>query len=234
MCSVDVRIIVAGTDLALLERLESRLSQHSYRVGRVASIADLLRQLVHYGPRLVVLVSDHPSRAWDAKKACRRVREVSQALIMVIAHEEQALEMLRAGADDCVARPVDWEEFMARIDALLRRTAERGSPDNEPAILAEAGLWINFDTQEVNLHGKDLVLTHKEFRLLAHLVRNQGQVIPYDRLLAIVGDDDGNTRRASLRQCIHRLRRKIERDPSHPQVIRTHHGIGYAFDARGL
>lgn len=229
-----VRIIVAGTALDLLEQLESRLSQHGHRVGKVASMADLLRQLVHYEPSLVVLLTDHPSPVWDAKEACHRVREVSQTLIMAITHEGEILEMLKAGADDCLAQPIDWDEFMARVDALLRRTNKRKSPGNAPSIIAEAGLWINFDTQEVNLHGEDLVLTEKEFRLLGHLVQHRARVVPCDRLLAVLGNDDENTRHASLRDCIHRLREKIERDPSNPQAIVTHRGIGYAFHTDGL
>lgn len=231
---MEVRIIAAGTDLALLDQLESRLTRRGYRVGRVASIADLLRQLVHYQPSLVILVNDHPSSAWDAKEACHRVRELSPALVMAIAHEPEVVEMLRVGADDCVGWPIEWEVFIARIDALLRRTTRGGRPKQMPAILAEAGLWINFDTQEVNVRGKDLVLTNKEFRLLAHLVRNDRQVVSNDRLLAVVGEDPEKTRSGSVRQYIYRLRRKIERDPSNPQAILTHRGVGYSFDVHGL
>lgn len=231
---MDVRIIAAGTDLALLDQLESRLTQHGYRVGKVASIPDLLRQLVHYQPSLVILVNDHPSPAWDAQKACHRVREVSQALVMAIAHEARIVEMLSAGADDCMRQPVEWEVFTARIAALLRRTTKRGPPKHMPAILAVAGLWINFDTQEVNVRGKDLVLTDKEFRLLAHLVRHNGHAVSCDRLLAVIRDDREKTRRGSVRHYIYRLRRKIERDPSNPQAIVARRGVGYSFDVHGL
>lgn len=231
---MEARIIVAGTDLALLDQLESGLTGRGYRVGKAVSIPDLLRQLVHYQPSLVIVVNDRPSPTWNAKKACHRVREVSQALVIAIAREPEVVEMLREGADDCVRWPVDWEELIARMGALVRRTAKQGLPKQLPAILAEAGLWINFDTQEVNVRGKDLVLTNKEFRLLAHLVRHNGQVVPYDRLLGVIGDDRGKTRRGSVRQYIYRLRRKIERDPSPREAIVTHRGVGYSFDIHGL
>lgn len=232
--SADVRIIVAGTDLTLLDQLESELTSHGYRVGKAVSIADLLRQLLHYQPSLVIVVSDHTSLTWNAREACQRVREVSQALIMGIAYETGVIAMLRDGADDCVRWPVGWEEFMARIVALLRRTARRGPSKNSPAILVEAGLWINFDTQEVNVRGMDVVFTNKEFGLLSQLMRNSGHVVTHAQLLAAMSSKSGKIRSESVRQCIYCLRRKIERDPSDPQAIVTHRGIGYSFDAHGL
>lgn len=231
---MEAKIILGGTDLALLDQLESRLTGRGYHVAKLGSVQDLLRQVVHYQPLLVIVVDDHPSLAWSAKKACHRVRELSKVLIMAVADEAGVLEMLRAGADDCVRLPLEWEEFEARIAALLRRTTKRGPPKHMPAILAEAGLWISFDTQEVNVHGKDLALTDKEFGVLAELVRNNGQVVSHDRLLAVIEADRENKRSGLVRQYIFRLRRKIERDPSNPQAIMTHRGVGYSFDAHGL
>lgn len=231
---MDIKIIVAGTDLTLLDQLESRLRECGYRVGKVGSIPDLLRQLVHYHPSLVIVLNDRSSPAWDTKEACRRVWEVSEALVMVIVHKAQIVEMLQVGADDCVRWPVDWEELIARVAALLRRVAKRGRSRDSPALLAQAGLWINFDTQEVNVHGQDLTLTNEEFRLLAQLARNDGKVVSYDQLLAQVRDDGEKTGRGLVRQYIYRLRRKIERDPAKPQAILTHRGIGYSLDVCGL
>jgi len=104
---VEVRVIAAGTDLAFLDQLESRLTVCGYPVGKVGSIPDLLRQLFHYEPSLVIVVNDRPSPAWDAKEACRRVHEVSHASVMAIAYEREVVDMLRAGADDSVAWPIE-------------------------------------------------------------------------------------------------------------------------------
>lgn len=104
---MEVRVIAAGTDLAFLDQLESRLTVCGYPVGKVGSIPDLLRQLFHYEPSLVIVVNDRPSPAWDAKEACRRVHEVSHASVMAIAYEREVVDMLRAGADDSVAWPIE-------------------------------------------------------------------------------------------------------------------------------
>lgn len=231
---MEVRIIAAGTNLALLDQLESRLTRRGYRMAKVGSVQDLLHQLIHYHPSLLILADDRRSLAWNAKEACRRVREVSEVLIIAIAHETSVVEMLRAGADDCMRWPGELEELVARIVALLRRTHQR-SPKNSLAILAQHGFWINFDTHEVNVRGKRLPLTNKEFRLLTHLASNSGQVVSHNRLLAGISSTfEEAWSELLLRQYIYRLRRKIERDSSNPQVIVTHRGVGYSFDPRGL
>ena len=142
---MEVRIIAAGTNLALLGELESSLTRRGYRMAKVCSVQDLLHQLIHYRPSLLILADDHRSLAWNAKEACRRVRELSEVLIIAIADETSVVEMLRAGADDCMRWPGGLEELVARIAALLRRTNQR-SPKDSLAIPAQHGFSISFDT----------------------------------------------------------------------------------------
>jgi len=229
---MDKKILLVGSDLTLLKRLEELLRGRGYRVGKTYSLDAVLSQLFHYSPQLVIIQGVRSS-SLNGPEACRRIREVSRVPIIAISSDRaEKLRSLELGADDSLPRPLDMEELLARVTALLRRT-DRETVEPRLSIYSAPGIWVNFDTHEVSVGDKVVRLTAGEFRLLEYLVRNAGQILTYEQLLEVISANLSRVNRGVLRQYISRLRRKIEADPALPRLIITHRGLGYSFSPEG-
>jgi two-component system KDP operon response regulator KdpE len=180
-------------------------------------------------PDLILLDIRMPGM--DGYEACRRIREFSSVpIIMLTAKAEAAdkVQGLDAGADDYVTKPFSADELMARVRAALRRVELASQP--APRASFDAGeLQIDFAQQRVFARGEEIKLTPTEYRLLSELVREAGRVLVPEHLLENVWGPGYMGENRLLWQAVHRLRRKIERDPQEPELIQTRPGIGYVF-----
>jgi DNA-binding response OmpR family regulator len=140
---------------------------------------------------------------------------------------------LELGADDYMAKPFSVRELLARVHAMLRRRQimkdEAASGETGPIIKADS-IVMDEARRTILLRGEPLNLTHKEFDLLAFLVKNAGQVFKREQLLEKVWGFDfaGDTRTVDVH--ISWLRQKIEDDPQHPERLITLRGVGYKFE----
>jgi two-component system KDP operon response regulator KdpE len=170
----------------------------------------------------------------DGWQVCRRLREMSDVPIIMLSalgSDENVIEGLNLGADDYIVKPVDVEELIARIRALLRRTS-RSNPterNHREPIFTYDYLVIDFDKYEVTVAGKKVKLSPTEFRLLSVLSRYQGRLLPHEFLLSEVWGPEYVSEEEYLRLYISYLRRKIETDPSKPRLIHNEWGVGYRF-----
>ncbi len=230
---MENKILLVGSDLALLKRLEEVLGERGYRVEKAYSLDQALWQLFHYSPQLVIIQGDTIPSSLNLLEACRRTREVSRVPIITLSSDKvERLRSLELGADDSLPRPLDMEELLARVAALLRRT-DREAAEPRLSIYSAPGIWVNFDTHEVSIGDKVVRLTSGEFRLLEYLVRNAGQILTHEQLLEAISANLSRPTMGILRQYISRLRRKIEADPALPRLIITHRGLGYSFSPEG-
>lgn len=230
---MDKKILLVGSDLALLKDIEEVLREGGYRVGKVHSLDQALWQLFHYSPQLVIVQGDGTPSSLDAPEVCRRMREVSRVPIITLSTNKiERLRSLEVGADDSLPRPLDMEELLARVEALLRRT-DREAVEPRLSIYSAPGIWVNFDAHEVSVGEKVLRLTPGEFHLLEYLVRNAGQVLTHEQLLEAISANLSRPNMGILRQYISRLRKKIEKDAALPSLIITYRGLGYSFSAEG-
>ena len=174
-------------------------------------------------PDLVVLDLGLPGL--DGWETLERIRDVSDAPVLVLtarAAERDKVRALRSGADDYVVKPFSYEELLARLDALLRRSRDA---ERHVDRYADARLTIDFATREVTADGAPVVLTPLEFRLLATLVRHPRQVLSREQLLDLVWDDPYGVSRDAVRLYVGYLRRKLGRDVP----IETVRGFGYRY-----
>ena len=180
-------------------------------------------------PDLIILDIKMPGM--NGYEACWRIREFSTVpIIMLTALAEDAdkVEGLDVGADDYVTKPFSADELLARVRAALRRV--EFSEQKEPRPPFQAGdLLVDFERQRVYAGDQEVHLTAKEYRLLCELVEHAGRVLVPEYLLEEVWGMGHEEETLLLRQIIHRLRRKIERDPRNPRYIQTRIGIGYVF-----
>jgi two-component system KDP operon response regulator KdpE len=181
-------------------------------------------------PDLVILNSSLPDRI-DTLDLVSEIREFSEVPLIILFEFETDMDRARwleAGADEYVNKTLSPIEFLARVNALLRRT--RGIGFKRDRIVSFSnGLQINFATHEVFLSGEHVRLTPTEYRLLSELVRNQGRVLEHRLLLEKVWGPEYVSEISLVKKYIYRLRRKLNDASYNPRIIYTEHGIGYRF-----
>jgi DNA-binding response OmpR family regulator len=150
-------------------------------------------------------------------------------IIMLTARGTQGDKMvgLDSGADDYITKPFGLGEFLAWVRAVLRRTEGKTDSRNEIQI---GDVRVDLAARRVIRGEEELQLSHKEFDLLAELMRNQGAVLSRDLILSRVWGYDFYSDSRTVDVHIRWLREKIEDDPSKPQHIVTIRGVGYRFE----
>lgn len=138
--------------------------------------------------------------------------------------EEAAADILRAGADDYIPKPIRYMEFMARIHALLRRRKPRGGT------LAFGGIEIDLESRRIRLAGVDVDLTQREFELAAILLQNIGRVLSRDELLSTVWARDTGVDTRTVDTHASRLRKKLGLAGESGLMLSSVYGQGYRLD----
>jgi two-component system KDP operon response regulator KdpE len=219
------RILVVDDEQQITMVMRSGLTKHGFDV-RVASEGESALELFElWTPDLVITDLSMPNM--DGLEVCRRLRAVSKVPIIVLSvkgDEAVKIEALDAGADDYVTKPFAMGEFLARVRAGLRRSPE---VREQETILEEADFRIDLQTRQVQVCGKEIHLTPKEFDVLVYLMRNAGKVLTHHTVLGAVWGGNSVDQAEYLRVFILRLRKKIEEDPARPRYILTEPGAGY-------
>lgn len=187
-----------------------------------------LRQAEAVQPDLVVL--DRMLPLLDGIEVCRRIRVTWGALPVImltaLGEEEHRIEGLEIGADDYLVKPFSPRELVLRVQSVLRRSGTESIPEGN---LDVGEFSLNLTAHEIRLRGKPLVLTAREFDLLAYLIWRPSKVLTREELLRSVwGWEFGDLSTVTVH--VRRLREKIEADPAHPVLVTTVWGVGYRFD----
>jgi DNA-binding response OmpR family regulator len=225
-----MKVLVVDDDPSLREGLEVCI-RHHWQDAQVLAAADGERGLERFhteAPDIVLLDVTLPgSSGFDVLQAIRRVSDVPVIMLTARGDDVDQARGLELGADDYVSKPFSHLTLLARIRAVMRR-AELPPPLEAVPDFRAGDLAIYYQNQEVTLAGQRVKLTPHEYRLLYHLVRNAGHLLPRETLLERVwgGDSDGNP--ASLKVFVSRLRAKL-RQPSGPDFIQTERSRGYRF-----
>ena len=168
----------------------------------------------------------------DGISLCRLIRKDSNVPIMLLTARGMEVDKivgLESGADDYIVKPFGLGEFLARVRAALRRSSSQAVAARDK--LEAGNLIVDLIARRAFLRDLELKLTHKEFDLLAELIRNKGIVISRDLLLQKVWGTDYIGDSSTVDVHIRWLREKIEEDPSVPKRIHTVRGAGYRFEA---
>ena len=225
-----MKILIVDDDPTVLEGLATALQLH-WQDATVLTATDGeagLRLFFDHDPDLIILGVQLPDQSgFDLLRQIRRVSDTPILMQAARANDNDHVRALNLGADDYVVKPCSFLVLIARIKALLRR-AELLPPERALPDLVVGDIVINFRDRHVTAHGEPVKLTPVEYKLLYHLVRNAGHLMPHEALLDRVwGAEYGHTP-DHLKVFISRLRSKIER-PAGSHYIETERGIGYTF-----
>ena len=224
-----VRILVAEDEPRYVWAIRTNLEARNYEVITASDGQQAVQLAADEQPDLVLLDIKMPGM--NGYEACRRIREFStMPIIMITAMAEEADKVLGldSGADDYVTKPFSVPELLARVRAALRRAELIEAPQSDACF--EAGeLRVDLAKQRVFVRGQEIALTPTEYRLLCELVKQPGRVLVPAYLTERVWGPGYEEADRLIRQAIHRLRRKIEADPSNPKFIHTRSGMGYIF-----
>ena len=221
------RILVVDDEQEITLVLRSGLTKHGFDV-RVAGEGQAALELFQaWTPDLVI--SDLSMPNMNGLKLCRRLREISDVPIIILSvkgDEATKVEALDAGADDYLTKPFGMGELLARVRATLRRSPQSS---NEGTVIEAGDFRVDFETRAIQVAGKEIRLSPKEFDLLVFLIRNSGKVLTHRTLLANVWGGNYTDQTEYLRVFIRHLRKKIEPDPAKPRYILTDPWVGYRF-----
>ena len=221
------RILLVDDEADIVELLEYNLRQAGYVVVTARDGGTALAEIRRQRPDLVLLDLNLPDG--DGRDVCRELRRMSDVpIVMLTARgtETDRVVGLEMGADDYVVKPFSGAEVISRIRAVLRRTTVRA----EPQPLIEVGdVAIDVPARVATHAGAELVLTRKEFDLLAELARHAGNVVTREDLMSRVWDTNWFGSTKTLDVHVGGLRRKLGDDPADPTHIETVRGVGFRF-----
>jgi two-component system OmpR family response regulator len=228
-------ILAVDDDPSMRKLIADYLTSHGFRVSTAADGRETARIIDEDIVDLVVL--DLKLAEEDGLQLVNQLRTRSNLPIIVITgHWREEIDRivgLELGADDYLTKPFNLRELMARVRAVLRRAeVDRAPPDSKGTRYRFAGWELHLRTRRLTSPaGTPVGLTIGEFSLLTAFLRSPQQVLSREQLLAATHLHDEEVYDRSIDVQILRLRRKLEIDPSAPELIKTERGAGYVFAA---
>jgi DNA-binding response OmpR family regulator len=225
-------ILVVEDDPAVQAALVHALTDRGFAVESLSTAGEALRSVGTRAPDIIILDLGLPDL--DGATALRMLRAVTNVPVIIAtarADERSVVDLLNAGADDYVVKPFSSEQLVARIAALLRRTAR--TEEDDKAVVEVGGLHINLRQRVARLDGRDLELNRREFDLLAYLAARSGSVVTRRELIhdvwrqRHVGDDQ------TIDVHVSWLRRKLGESAARPRYLHTVRGVGLKLVAPG-
>lgn len=219
-------ILVVDDEPAIVEIVRDYLTDVGYRVSTARSGDDAMRQIRAMVPDLIVLDLGLPGI--DGLDVARAVRQMSRVpIIMLTARGDEADRVvgLELGADDYLVKPFSPRELLARVRAVLRRSAAEPASPERPLVIG--ALTVDPVRRSVVVDDREIELTATEFDLLARMARAPGRVFTRVQLMETVHGVAVDAGGRAIDAHVKNLRRKIEADPHRPRRLLTVHGVGY-------
>ena len=228
----ETTVLVVDDDHKLISLVRMYLEREGFPVLAAYDGPQALEMFDRHKPGFVILDLMLPKI--DGVTLCRRMRETSGVPILMLTakvEEVDKLVGLSVGADDYVTKPFSPRELVARVRAILRRSAPAAL--TRPR-LARGGLVMDLERHEVSVEGREVRLTPIEYKLLQALMEFPGRVFTRDQLLAhVYAFDEAVVVDRTVDVHIGKLREKLGDDPGRPRYIQTVRGVGYKLVANG-
>jgi DNA-binding response OmpR family regulator len=226
----DKKVLIIDDDTSLLQLAGLIFKNAGAQIIIAGDGLEGISKLFTHKPDLIILDAMLPGA--DGFEICRRIRQVSDAPVIMLTalnHEQDMLRGLDAGADDFLSKPFNVDVLLARANTVLRRS-EHMKSQTDTYTYNNGHLRIDVDRRDVVIKGKSIKLTAVEFRLLTYLARNAGKVLTFQQILTNVWGNEYQGSTDYVHVYVSHLRRKLEEDSKSPRYILTLHGVGYLFE----
>ncbi|MDN4602953.1 DNA-binding response regulator [Chryseobacterium mucoviscidosis] len=220
-------ILVVDDDLSIVELLRDFLENDQFHVKTACDAEQAWTILQQNSIDCIVLDIMMPGQG--GFELCRRIRGESDVPILFLSARSDDVDKIRGltlGGDDYIVKTASPGEIVARVKAVLRRTASRQPVQGK--VLDYGRIRLNLSAREVLIEGIKVELTPKEYELFRLFAEHPRHVFTYEQLLAKFWDGVGD--RHTIRVHLSRLREKIETDPNDPQFLVNVWGVGYRFE----
>jgi DNA-binding response OmpR family regulator len=234
---MEPKVLIVDDERLLVEAIAYNLQKAGFETLTAFDGESALAQAKQHSPHLIVLDLMLPKiSGWEVCRALRQDPQfrLNAPILMLTARGEEADKVvgLEMGADDYMVKPFGMRELVARVRALLRRSASENPADE--SLIAAGNVTLDVARHEVRVAKNsvdpvEIKLSLKEFELLRVLLSNSGKAVPRETLLERVWGDDFYGDERTLDVHIRWLREKIEMNPSQPSHILTVRGVGYKF-----
>jgi len=225
------RVLVIEDERPIAEPLAEALQREGFEVELAGTAAEGLDAFSAREPDIVLLDVMLPDG--DGREVLRQIRRAGRTPVVMLSARGEEMDRvlgLELGADDYVTKPFSAAELVARMRAVLRRSAE--APPREAGGVLECGeVAMNLDTRAVTREEEPVELTVKEFELLRVLLQNSGRLVRRDDLVADVWDENWFGSTKTLDVHVSSLRKKLGDDPASPRYIHTVRGVGFRFSS---
>jgi two-component system, OmpR family, response regulator RegX3 len=225
------RVLLIEDERSIAEPLADALKREGFEVHAAGSAAEGLEMFSAHAPDLVLLDVMLPDG--DGRDVLREIRQRSRTPVVMLTARGEEMDRvlgLELGADDYVTKPFSAAELVARMRAVLRRSAT-GPVSESGGTLQRGDVVMNLDTRIVTRDGEQVELTVKEFELLRALLEHAGKLVKRDDLVSEVWDPNWFGSTKTLDVHVSSLRKKLGDDPGSPRYIHTVRGVGFRFSA---
>jgi DNA-binding response OmpR family regulator len=230
MASNSRKILVVDDEPNIVNVIRSYLEASNYQVYEALDGKSALSLFERVHPDLIILDLMLPEISGE--EICRKIRNTSRVPIIMLTakvEEEDIIGGLKLGADDYVTKPFAPRQLVARVEALLRRTANEPVPLAEIISLDHGALTIDNLKHEVRKNGQIVNLTPSEYSLLLTMVKFPNKAFTREELVIFAFGENYDGYDRTIDTHIKNLRQKLENEPKNPHYILTVHGIGYRF-----
>jgi two-component system response regulator MtrA len=227
--SGDLRILVADPQSDYQTLISQVLEQKGYRVDLALEGSAAVDMAQRINPDLIIIDRNLPSL--DGILVAQSIRRWSSMPIIMLSslsRVDDLISAFQAGVDDYIGKPFQVDEFVARVQAAVRRGRDSGTAFI-PDLFSSGDIRINYSSRQVWVRSQQISLTPIEYNILSYMSRHRRQVMPYEQIIERAWEGPEKGTRQGLFVHIRRLRDKIELDPKRPQIIQNKWGVGYIF-----
>lgn len=230
---MTVTILLVEDEDAISQPLSFLLEREGFEVHVSRDGRQAVSDFDAISPDLVLL--DLMLPGLSGTEVCREIRSQSRTPIIMLTAKDSEVDIvvgLELGADDYITKPYSSRELLARINAVLRRSVFDEDVSDANDALEVAGIKLDTARHSLTVRGEPVQMPLREFELLEYLMRNAGRVLTRGQLIDRVWGSDyfGDTKTLDVH--IKRIRSRIEKEPSHPELLNTVRGVGYRFEAQ--
>lgn len=224
-------ILVVEDEPQMRRFLRTLIGSHRYRLLEAETGRETLALASSHDPDLIILDLGLPDT--DGLDLVAELRGWTQTPIIVVSargREEDKVKALDLGADDYLTKPFGSQELLARVRVALRHASRTVGADMG-SVFRAGSLTVDLARRKVFVSEQPVHLTPLEYKLLTTLIEHSGKVLTHRQLLERVWGPTHAEQTQYLRVYMAQLRRKIERDPARPELLKTETGVGYRLDS---